>query len=46
MSKDHIYPEEHRRNHFERMLRRMVADNKEVRRLIDRLVDKVRKEVD
>ena len=46
MSKDHTYPEEHRQAHFERMLQRMVADNKEVRRLLDRLVDKVRKEVD
>jgi ribosomal protein L13 len=44
MCKDHRYPKELKRSHsrriFERMVRRMVADRREVEKLVERLVAK------
>ena len=43
---DHIYPEEHKRDHWLRALERMKKDQKVIDDYFKRLVDKVRKEVD
>jgi hypothetical protein len=46
MCKDHTYPEELKRRHCERMVRRMVADGKEVERLVDGIMKKTEKNIE